>query len=245
MKPLFSPEGLRSLRILTHSRALYAFDFDGTLCRIVRDPMKAAPQDTTLALLRKLQHQAPIAILSGRRVTDLRGRLGFTPAHLIGNHGLEGGPRESRILGTARNTSATWKRQLEAAGLHVEDKEFSLSLHYRRSRNRRRARLRVMRATRGLSPRPRIVPGKCVLNLVPPGAPHKGTALATLLKTTGFDSALYVGDDVTDEDVFSTAGRHVLTVRVGESTRSQARYFIRRQAEIDRLLQALLSLSAP
>ena len=54
---------------------------------------------------------------------------------------------------------------------------------------------------------------------------------------------MYVGDDVTDEDVFrlDQPGR-LFTVRVGRSRTSAARYYLRQQQEIDALLEHLVAL---
>jgi trehalose 6-phosphate phosphatase len=59
----------------------------------------------------------------------------------------------------------------------------------------------------------------------------------------GADTALYVGDDVTDEDVFSLdePGR-LLGIRVGRSKATQAAYCIPSQASIDVLIERLVSL---
>jgi trehalose 6-phosphate phosphatase len=88
----------------------------------------------------------------------------------------------------------------------------------------------------------RVIGGKLVFNVVSRRAPHKGLALLAARDRAGCDTAFYIGDDETDEDVFSIEepGR-LVTVRVGMSRRSQARYFIRGQTEIDALLEALIS----
>jgi trehalose-6-phosphatase len=56
---------------------------------------------------------------------------------------------------------------------------------------------------------------------------------------------LYVGDDITDEDVFELdpPGR-LLSIRVGQTRRSAAAYYLRDQREIDRLLAKLHQLRA-
>jgi trehalose 6-phosphate phosphatase len=80
-----------------------------------------------------------------------------------------------------------------------------------------------------------------VVNLVPERAPHKGDALLALRAKEGADTALYVGDDITDEDVFELdqPGR-LLSIRVGQSKRSAAAYFLRNQREIDVFLDRLV-----
>jgi trehalose 6-phosphate phosphatase len=81
-----------------------------------------------------------------------------------------------------------------------------------------------------------------VVNLVPAAAPNKGDALLELRAQAGADTALYVGDDITDEDVFRLRqpGR-LVSVRVGQSSSSSAAYFVRSQRDIDRLLMLLVS----
>jgi DNA-binding MarR family transcriptional regulator len=85
-----------------------------------------------------------------------------------------------------------------------------------------------------------------VVNVLPAGAPHKGTALERALARLGCDRAIYVGDDDTDEDAFALPrpGR-LLAVRVGRRRGTAAAWFIRRQADIDRLLLELVALRAP
>jgi len=91
-----------------------------------------------------------------------------------------------------------------------------------------------------LSPPPRIVLGKSVVNVMPPTASHKGTALLEYMRRLDCSLALYVGDDETDEDVFALHDHRILTVRVGRKKGSSARYFLKRQAEIAAVLQFLV-----
>jgi len=69
-------------------------------------------------------------------------------------------------------------------------------------------------------------------------APPCGTSLRVRC-----DSAIFVGDDDTDEDAFAVAdGFLMVGIRVGRSTRSRAEYFLTRQADIDQLLATLVRL---
>ena len=61
-----------------------------------------------------------------------------------------------------------------------------------------------------------------------------------LRKQLGCASTLYVGDDRTDEDVFSLEG--IESVRVGLDTGSAARFYLRDQTHVDELLERLVSL---
>jgi trehalose 6-phosphate phosphatase len=165
---------------------------------------------------------------------------------VIGSHGAED---ESGVDPRARRARArvrAWRVELERAlgdvpGTSVEDKDDSLAVHYRAARDRARARRAVMAALARLRGA-RVVPGKCVLNVVPAGSPNKGQALERALRRMGVARALYVGDDHTDEDVFARAPRRrILTVRVGQRQRSRAELHLRDQGEVDELLGLLLA----
>jgi trehalose-phosphatase len=97
----------------------------------------------------------------------------------------------------------------------VENKSYSLSFHYRTTNQRDAARALISRIVAELSPPPRIVLGKSVVNVMPPTASHKGTALLEYMRRLDCNAALYVGDDVTDEDVFALRDARILTVRIG------------------------------
>lgn len=251
MTPLFSKGNLILLESLAFTRTLYAFDFDGTLARIVSDPAAARMSKKTASLLRELSKVAIVGIVSGRSVRDLRSRLHFKPSYLVGNHGLEGLSADAASLEKAESLCRRWLEALTkekfGAGVEIENKRFSLALHYRRSRHRKAARKQIITALSRLTPAPRVIEGKLVYNLLPPGAPHKGAAILDLMHDAGVKHAFYVGDDDTDEDVFSLPRESgdVLTVRVGRKKSSRAHYFIRGQADIDRLLEMLVRFHAP
>jgi trehalose 6-phosphate phosphatase len=62
-----------------------------------------------------------------------------------------------------------------------------------------------------------------------------------LIRAIGATSAFYVGDDVTDEDVFRLRRNDVLSVRVEPEPGSAAPYFIEHRQEMPTLLQALIA----
>jgi trehalose 6-phosphate phosphatase len=128
------------------------------------------------------------------------------------------------------------------AGVELEDKTYSLALHYRRSRRKKEAVARIAQALATLG-EVRVIGGKQVVNVLPLGAPHKGVALERERDRLGCDTAFFIGDDETDEDVFALdrPGR-LLTVRVGSARLSLASYCLERQAEIDALLARLIEL---
>jgi trehalose 6-phosphate phosphatase len=88
----------------------------------------------------------------------------------------------------------------------------------------------------------RIICGAAAVNLLPAHGANKGVALRRALDVTGCQTAIYTGDDDTDEDAFSALKpERLLAIRVGASRKSHARYYIESQKSIDLLLRALIA----
>lgn len=245
MKDILSRGNAAVLRRFAWSRVLLGFDFDGTLAPITPDPAGAAMRPGTRALLERLARLHPCVVISGRARADVLRRLaGVRPAEVIGNHGGEPWQAPRRVVGKVRRWSALLEQRLAGVpGVFVEDKAYSIAVHYRGSPDKRAART-VLRAAAADLAGARLVPGKLVLNVVPREAPHKGVALAEARDRLGCETAVYVGDDGTDEDVFAMGPHeHLLAIRVGWRRGSRAGYFIRGQAQIDVLLRRLLRLA--
>lgn len=250
MRNLFSPNVRRLLaEFLREPRELVcAFDFDGTLAPIVAQPTLAHMRPEVEERLRALAQRCSVAVLSGRSVADLQERIRIPGIQLVGNHGLESPHVHPDALALSRTTSDNWRAHLESSsmkalqGVELENKTYSLALHYRRAPRRAAAKAQLVALAERLDPLPRLVGGKEVLNLVHPALPHKGTALTSVQASLARKRSLYVGDDVTDEDVFALVSPELWSVRVGRGGRSQARYFIPRQRDVRRLLDLLLEL---
>jgi trehalose 6-phosphate phosphatase len=247
MDHALAPVHRPALERFARSRMLLALDFDGTLAPIVADPDRATIRTSTRRLLRRVARAYPCAVISGRARADVLRRLdGLGILEAIGNHGGEPGG----LPVSPRPDVRRWIPKLRdglggVAGVRIEDKGLSLAVHYRLAPARGAARVRVLQAAAGLG-RTRLLGGKQVLNILPENAPHKGTALARLVARHGLEAAIYVGDDDTDEDVFALGHPdRLLGIRVGRRPGSAAPFFIRKQAEIDLLLQLLLELRRP
>jgi trehalose 6-phosphate phosphatase len=242
MKNILAMTHRRILEELSWSNVLLAFDFDGTLAPIVVDPNEARMRSTTRALLADACRRYPVVVLSGRARSDVVDKLEGIPVHaIIGNHGIETWGRPAQRESDARRWLPWLSSRLSALkGVTIEDKVYSISVHYRRSREKKKARRAILESAAGL-PDVRVIGGKQVINLVPRDAPHKGIALLRERDRLRCDTALYVGDDETDEDVFALdePGR-LLTVRVGSKRDSGAAYCIPNQRAIDELLRLLV-----
>jgi trehalose 6-phosphate phosphatase len=249
MRLLFDEAGRQRLDEIVQPGMLCVFDFDGTLSPIVPQPDSAALPPEVRERLLTLATLAPVAILTGRSLTDIGKRLGFEPHYVIGNHGLEGMPGWEGRSKSYATACAAWRSALERAfcdkqrfdpGIRLEDKKYSLSVHYRMARNQAQAEQRLAALFETLSPPPRVVAGKCVYSLMPVDAAHKGGALEELMQQAEATTAIYVGDDVTDEDVFRLRRPDVLTVRIEPHPDTAAEFYLPAMPDIVQLLDELV-----
>ena len=244
MKSILAGSQREVLEELSRSNVLLCFDYDGTLTPIVKDPSRAVLSKGMRKTLRELAQLYPCIVLSGRSVADVERKLeGIELRGIIGNHGLEPWGASAKVSRAVRG----WKRRLEAQlgalpGVRIEDKLYSLSIHFRAARRKKRTKAAIERALAELDG-VRLVGGKQVFNVLPEGAPHKGLALERERRRLGCDKAFFIGDDETDEDVFDMGrpGR-LVTVRVGKSRDSRATYCVRSQAEVEKLLERFVRL---
>ena len=242
--------GAQRLDEIVRPGMLCAFDFDGTLSPIVTQPEQACLPPEVSQRLVELSSHAPLAIITGRSLIDIRTRLRFEPDFLVGNHGLEGISSGESDAMRYMETCASWKHALSAAlsdaahfdaGVQIEDKQFSLSVHFRAAQDRLHTEQQLLKLFAAMEPRPRVVAGKCVFNLLPQDAADKGSALERLMQISGAPSAIYLGDDVTDEDVFRLQRHDLLSVRIEPAADSAAAFFLHDRIDVVRLLDELIS----
>jgi trehalose 6-phosphate phosphatase len=249
MQHLFHHDGEAALAAALRQRPLLAFDFDGTLAPIVARPDDARISQAVSARLKALATQLPLAIVTGRTVDDVRGRLGFEPRYIMGNHGAED-PLDPAAAATLTGVLEPLRQRLRASqaelaevGVVVEDKGASLALHYRLSRQRERALALIGDVLAPPVAAWRVFGGKMVVNIVPRNAPDKAGAVHGLVARCGAGCAVFAGDDVNDEPVFESAPAHWLTIRIGRAERhSAARYFLDSPSEMAMLLERMLVL---
>jgi len=248
VKHLWSREGELALSSLAGSHALFAFDFDGTLAPIVRQPDQARVAVGVFSRLAKLARLAPVAVISGRRLSDLRSRIPADVRWTVGNHGSERVETDSD-LNPMRETCQHWLEQLRPRvdafdddGMFIEDKGITLSVHFRTARDRERAERAIADWIRDLVPIPRVIGGKFVFNLLPAQARTKFEAVMGIAADESAETVLFVGDDLTDETVFEQAPADWVTVRVETDRNSRARFFIGDQSDVANLLDRLIAM---
>lgn len=236
-------------------RLLLVLDFDGTLAPIVGDPERARIEPELLRALRKVVHRprTRVAIISGRSLRDLRGKLRLPGAVLLGNHGLEAA---AGVLGDHPEVRRARKlipvldifyRKLGTtvgrwSGVRVEHKKWTITVHYRGLPSERRLlleRMLVFYRDR-LSAYPvRWRRGKQVIEVRPDVRWDKGRAADRLYRSWRADDALVCGDDRTDEDMFKALRGRAVTVRVGRAHSGAAAYRAESPAELRSVLEGL------
>lgn len=243
-RDILRPANRHVLAEFAASNVLLAFDFDGTLAPIIAEPSQARMRSETSRLLTEAASLYPCLVVSGRAQSDLLGRLDGVPVlGVVGNHGVEPWQTSRALSDEVRRWHPLLERKLRGLpGVTIEDKSFSVSIHYRQARDKEKARAQILDAAAALGD-VRVIGGLEVVNILPAGAPDKGTALVSERERLGCERAIYVGDDETDEDVFALEDPdRVLGIRVGPTTASAAKYSINSQAEIDALLRFLVEL---
>jgi trehalose 6-phosphate phosphatase len=233
-------------------------DFDGTLAPIAARPEEAGLTSDMRRLLRRLSRRVPVVIISGRSLSDIRSRVGLPGLVYVGNHGLEiaGCGLRYRMEDadhwrrTLKSLGARLRETLEVLpGIFVEDKSFTLSVHFRlaggavrRTAARRLAeRLRLLQRRRQV----RVGRGKAVWEIRPPIDWDKGRAVSWLLRQRRFRGRwpLYIGDDDTDQDAFRTIRKIGIGIYVGpKQNKGSAHHAVRSPREVGLFLNGLLGL---
>ena len=230
-------------RLAADPRAAALFlDVDGVLAPIVDDPGRARVPDAVRAELRRLAGRyGLVACVTGRPSADAQRIVGVPELRYVGEHGLELDPEAARFADEIHRIAD------ESGWPDVEWKPHSAALHYRTASDPQAARQRLEAVAgtaraRGLEARF----GRLVLELLPPVAATKGTAVRRLLAESGLARALYAGDDTTDLDAFAALDGLELAVRVAVASpesppelRARANVVVASPAELAQLLRSL------
>ena len=189
--------------------AAILLDIDGTLAPIVERPEDAAVPEETREVLRGLVGRyALVATVTGRPSSLALEMVSVSGVQVAGNHGLDLADDADEWRGrlAAFRDGVTWP---------VEDKGLALSYHYRTHPDHDAARAElelVAERARGDGLHTRF--GRMVLEVLPPLAVNKGTAVSALLARAGLGRAMFAGDDTTDLDAFTAIEELELGVKV-------------------------------
>ena len=210
---------------MTAAPLLLAFDFDGTLSPICENPADAQLHRAASALLQEATELpgVVVAVVSGRDLDDLRGRLAIPGLYLVGSHGLEIlAPGEQMIRETAPLTEelpASLDDAITRAGLRLERKKHAIALHWRGidSRVTPTLVLRFRAWARGLGLD--VIEGRLVVEARCSGG-GKEAALRWVTAAIGASRVIYAGDDITDFGALRFAAERGRAVFVASDERN-------------------------
>jgi len=225
-------------------------DFDGTLAPIVADPDDAALPAGTRRHLTALADvpAVDVAVISGRKLADVRSRVGVAGIGYAGNHGFELRRGETAWIHPAaerhRPALEQARERLErelapVPGCFVEDKQASLTVHHRQAGPEAGSvAVAAVRAVADDEDRLSVVVDDQSVELRPDVDYDKGDAVEELLVAGPRTSAVYVGDARTDVDAFrALAARDGTTVRVAVGGDLPAsNYRLESPADVERFL---------
>jgi len=234
-------------------------DYDGTLSPIAPRPELATLPGGTREVLRRLAARFPVVIVSGRGREDATSLVGLPGLVYAGSHGFDiagpppaaGAPPLRLEMGAdvperIDRASERLRRDLSGiAGVFVEPKRFSISVHFRLAGEHDLPRVeRAVDEAIAAVPGLRKAHGKMLFELRPDLDWDKGRALLWLLDALGLDRPealpLYIGDDLTDEDAFrGIAGRGIGILVAEEPRETAAEYRLRDTEEVRELLERL------
>jgi trehalose 6-phosphate phosphatase len=190
-------------------------DIDGTLLDLAPTPREVwVPPDLAKTLPRLLARTSgALALVSGRSVNDID--LIFAPMQFpaVGGHGAEMrlSPEDESVSSHAPPMDKELKRRLAAIarlspGILLEDKGYSLALHYRLAPHAEKAIYEAVSLIRADLPNApmEVLPGKSVCEIKHSGF-TKATGVRELMNHAPFKGRrpVFIGDDVTDESVFA------------------------------------------
>jgi trehalose 6-phosphate phosphatase len=151
-------------------------------------------------------------------VADLQETSGLTgPFRWVGSHGEEfDGPLAGELVERRDALAALLAPLVDGVdGARLEIKPASVAVHVRQVQDREAAAALLAQARSRVDSSLSLKPGKEVLEITLTDA-DKGTALRRLRSDLGAAAALYLGDDVTDEDGFRALRPGDLTVKIGD-----------------------------
>jgi trehalose 6-phosphate phosphatase len=233
-------------------------DYDGTLTPIVDTPDLAVLSPEMRETVQKLSKSYKVSIVSGRATDDVRSKVQVDGIFFAGSHGFEivdpdGKVEISKEAQAIRPVIDEVHQKLsarlkEVKGALVEHVKYTISAHYRLVSDEDFPKVeKAVEDILSEYPHLRKTSGKKVFEIRPKIDWHKGKAVEWILKVLGYRPdehlAVYIGDDVTDEDAFSALEGKGFGILVAEEPgMSAASYFIKDTGDVKKVLEALIRI---
>ncbi len=232
------------------AKKMLLLDYDGTLVDFHENPEMAVPDESLLDALTQLTllPNTDVAIVSGRDKVFLEKWFGNLELTLVAEHGyfVKVQKQEWLAKGSPNNT---WKKDVmpimeaftdRTPGTFIEEKSKSLVWHYRKTDPELAAGRAVELKTvlnSLISDKLSIMDMDKAMEVVNRQI-SKGTAVSELVTDKKYDFILCMGDDVTDENMFTCLPNHATTIKVGRK-KTAAKYYIEDIAQVKALLSNL------
>lgn len=242
-------------RILRAPHTFFFLDYDGTLTPIRPKPTMAHMRESTRDVLQELSRNPgfSVGIVSGRQLDEIRSVVAVKDVFYVGNQGLEIQGPDFRYTHAKADEFRVILRQIGSAlklmseifpGSFVEDKEVTLSYHYRMTEPDQVPALRrefLKRVSPWLDAgKVRVMEVKKALEVRPDFEWNKGSAARWLLLRGEPESLpVFIGDDGTDELAFRALNDRGITIKVGHEKLSHAQYYLKDVCEVERFLSFL------
>ncbi len=257
--PRYNPHLFKSPSELFVGKPLIFFlDYDGTLTPIVSRPDLAVLSEDMRRVLKELDKIFDIAIVSGRMREDVENLVKIDDIFYAGSHGFDiKGPGVHMIHPLAKEfmpivdeiAKEVKERLGHIEGMILEHKKFSVAVHYRlvKSEEDRKKIYEVVKEIASRYPKLRLMHGKMVYELLPSMRWDKGKAVRWIMNALRLSwddvTAIYIGDDTTDEDAFRAIRTRGVGILVSERSRPSAAYFrLNNPDEVKAFFEKIISL---
>ena len=249
---------LSEFKTLTRNKKIVLFlDYDGTLTPIVKRPEDAILSDNMRNVLKKYSSKFPMAIVSGRDMDDVRKLVGLERVIYSGSHGFRiSGPdglymehENSEEIVPALDRIEEELHELfngNIKGVRIDRKRYAIAVHYRNVAEENIGEV-ISRTETVIhkSPGFRKGEGKMIVEIRPDIEWHKGKAIGWIMDKLGFSPdqnavPVYIGDDITDEDVFDTLPKSGIGILAGFHGRpTKARYSLKNVYQVQLFIEML------
>jgi len=238
-------------KYISSKNRLIFLDYDGTLVPFTDLPEKAKPDAELLKIVRGLadNSETEVVIISGRDKGTLQKWFDKINVSFVAEHGamLRNKSNKWEMIAPLPQE---WKREIlpimefyvdRTPGSFIEEKEFSVAWHYRKTSSE----IGEVR-TRGLvetinyliaNTNLQLLEGNKVIE-VKNSEISKGRATLYWIEKSKADFILAIGDDWTDEDVFSVLPDWAYSIKVGHGS-SAAKFRIKSPNEVRQLLKVI------
>lgn len=237
---------------------LLFLDYDGTLVPKLKEPEKAVVSEHMRQTLTLLSAKWPTAVITGRKLADIKAMLGIEALYYAGNHGFEIATYDGQTfnkdvddeaLAEIRQTyDKLCSRLDDYHGVWIEHKNLTLTVHSPYVPTECQTELQTI-LSECLRDHHRLEmnAGKSIHEIRPAVGWHKGQAVNWLQKHMKPAKcsviAIYIGDDTTDEDAFATlkAQNNNIRILVGDDNKpTSANYVLDDPVDVYEFLNSLL-----